>query len=373
MRFASGISYYTLRLANSLAERHTVNVVLLRELLPRFLFPGRSRVGRHKTRLAYDERIRVYDGIDWHLVPSLIGAQRFIAEAQPDVIILPWWTSSTAHTELLLQAINRVRPRARLLIEVHETLDPMEHGMLPIRAYSNLAKKLIFRLADGFIAHSEVERQTLIRHEGLRPSDIFVVPHGTYDNFMAGAPPEPIVRNDEVTYLFFGLVRPYKGVSELVRAFDGLPDNVAGRSRLVIAGETWEGYVEPRARAANSRHSDRISFIDRYLPEEEVASLFERAQVAVFPYLRAAQSGAVRVAMAHGLPVVASDVGGLGEACREYDGAILVPPNDVGALTAALVSARHMAGKRFPDPFPWQRSREAYEQVFESLLSPVPA
>ena len=98
-----------------------------------------------------------------------------------------------------------------------------------------------------------------------------------------------------------------------------------------------------------------------------MGDLFARADVAVYPYTRASQSGAVRVAMAHGLPVIASDVGGLGESCREYEGAVMVAPGDVAALTQALASARQLVGRRFADPFPWQRSLAAFESVFASI------
>jgi glycosyltransferase involved in cell wall biosynthesis len=111
--------------------------------------------------------------------------------------------------------------------------------------------------------------------------------------------------------------------------------------------------------------------IPRYLSDREVAAVFARADVAVFPYLRAAQSGAVRVAMAHGMPVVASDVGGLSESCREYAGALLTPPSEPDALAQAMIKARELVGRQFSDPFTWERSIDAYDAVFEAVRGPA--
>src|ERR1017187_6044588 len=63
--FLSAMSYYTLRLTNALADRHTVGAIPMRRLIPTFLYPGRSRVGTTATRLDYDSAIDVFDGIDW--------------------------------------------------------------------------------------------------------------------------------------------------------------------------------------------------------------------------------------------------------------------------------------------------------------------
>jgi glycosyltransferase involved in cell wall biosynthesis len=368
MRFASGVSYYTMRLANSLADRHDVSVLLLRELLPRFLFPGRKRIDRHESPLRFVPSVQVYDGIDWYMAPSLLGATRFLRDARPDVIVMPWWTSAAAHVELALILANAGSVRARLLLEFHELLDPMEQGMLAIRSYSRAVKRFIVSRADGFVTHSAAESAALLEHEPGRRQPVFVVPHGTYDNFVA-APWDGSRPNRDFTYVSFGLVRPYKGLDRLVDAFSGLPRDLALQSRLVIAGETWQDWFEPQRRAAVSAYADRITFVDRYLPDEAVGALFASADAAVYPYVRASQSGALRVALAHGLPVVASDVGGLGEACREYAGAVLVPPDDVPALTNGLEQVRKLAGMHFRDPFPWERTVTAYEAAFEAVVN----
>ena len=64
-RFLSAMSYYTLRLTNALAGRFAVAFIPMRQLIPTFLYPGRSRVGSVTTRLEYDSAVKVLNGIDW--------------------------------------------------------------------------------------------------------------------------------------------------------------------------------------------------------------------------------------------------------------------------------------------------------------------
>ena len=73
-RFTSGISYYTCRFANTLADYHQVSVIQIRQLLPRCSYPGRQRVGQARTRMKSGDEVEVYDGVDWWWGYSLIGA-----------------------------------------------------------------------------------------------------------------------------------------------------------------------------------------------------------------------------------------------------------------------------------------------------------
>jgi len=97
-RFQSGISTYTIRIANALQEAgHDVSVVLFRKLLPRFLFPGRKRVGDSLSGLAFAPGIDVFDGMDYNNPLTWRKAGRFLRARQPEVVLLQWWTASAAH------------------------------------------------------------------------------------------------------------------------------------------------------------------------------------------------------------------------------------------------------------------------------------
>src|SRR5690349_8158666 len=97
-QFTSGISYYTCRLSNSLATEHTVAAVLMRALVPKQVYPGRSRVGVPvNSGLDYAPGIPVYDGVDWYWGRSLLNALAFMREFRPQVVVFQWWTGAVLH------------------------------------------------------------------------------------------------------------------------------------------------------------------------------------------------------------------------------------------------------------------------------------
>src|SRR5438874_13656224 len=95
--FLSGISYYTLHLVNTLARSHKVSVILMRRLLPKRLYPGWKRVGANLTRLEYDARVRVFDGVDWYWLPSMLRSLVFLIRERPDVVVFQWWSGTVLH------------------------------------------------------------------------------------------------------------------------------------------------------------------------------------------------------------------------------------------------------------------------------------
>ncbi|HEY3607421.1 MAG TPA: glycosyltransferase [Pseudonocardiaceae bacterium] len=354
-RFTSGISYYTCRLSGALADRATASAILMRRLLPRMFYPGRARVGRPLARLAYDDRVRVFDGVDWFWLPSIVRAIRWLRRERPEVVVFQWWTGTVVHSYRLLAAVARAAG-ARVVIEFHEVQDTGELRVPLARAYTDRALAGLLRQAAGFIVHSGHDRDALAAAYDLTGRPVTVVGHGPFDQHRA----QRVAGADGVCrLLFFGTIRPYKGLEHLVAAFDRLTNaEVAGYS-LTVVGETWEGWTAPLELIAASRHRDRITLVNRYVSDDEVTDCFARADVVVLPYLRSSASGPLHIAMSNGLPVVVTPVGGLAEAVADYPGALTVPPADVPALTDALRAAGKLAGGVYADPHSWQPNVDA--------------
>jgi glycosyltransferase involved in cell wall biosynthesis len=163
--------------------------------------------------------------------------------------------------------------------------------------------------------------------------------------------------------LYFGVIRQYKGLDELIEAFSALPRPVAERLVLTIVGETWEGHTAPLERLAASPHRDRVRLVNRYVTDAEAAHVFAEADVVVLPYRRASASGPLHIAMAEGLPVIVSDVPALVAAIGTYEGAELVPVGDVAALSGAVARAADRPRRRFAPSGDWRRTVEAYQAL----------
>ena len=379
--FASGLSAYTYRLSSAVAEVAPTSVVLLRRLVPRWVYPGKARVGHDLGHPAYDG-IDTFDGIDWYWGATIVRALRFMRAQRPDVVVLQWWTIATLHTYLVLALACRLA-KVPVVLEFHEVQDPGESAHRLAAAANRLALPLLSRLASGAMVHSGHDEDLVRRAVDLGSMPTAVVPLGPFDYRVSAAasPTNPAVTVPPTAFdlapgaaapaaagdapratrlLFFGLIRPYKGLEDLVEAFSGLSADEAAGFELAVMGETWEGWTAPAEAIASSPHRDRITFENRYVADDEVAHAFARADALVLPYRRASASGPLNIALAAGLPVIMYDVPQLVETVGGYPGAVVVPGDDVAALRDAIRGAHRFRGLRFDPPGSWQEIADRY-------------
>jgi glycosyltransferase involved in cell wall biosynthesis len=166
--------------------------------------------------------------------------------------------------------------------------------------------------------------------------------------------------------LFFGLIRPYKGLEDLVAAFGALPREAASDMTLTVVGETWEGWAAPLRSLADSPHADRVRVVNRYVTDSEAAFVFAEADVLVLPYRRASSSGPLHIAMSHGLKVIMYDLPALREAAQDYEGVEFVASADVDALREALARVASHPREHFAPVGSWKRTVEAYRCLVEA-------
>jgi glycosyltransferase involved in cell wall biosynthesis len=361
-RFLSGISYYTCRLSNALSTRYEVGTILLRQLLPTRLYPGRARVGQRLNELDYDDDVRVFDGIDWWAVPSLVRAVRFLREFRPEVLVLQWWTGAVLHSYLVLCLAARLAG-IKVVVEFHEVQDTGEARHRWASLYCRKLIRPLLRRTDGVVVHSRFDRVALRQTYDLGGVPDEIALHGPFDHHAVPAPRTHSADPSGCRLLFFGTIRPYKGLEDLIEAFGSLPSHY----RLTVVGETWEGWTRPAEMIAASPAADRITFVNRYVTDAEVDGYFAGADVVVLPYRRSSASGPLHIAMSHGLPVVVTAVGGLVEAAESYSGTVFAPAGSPSALAAAIGEAAGKAGRRHTDPSSWEESVAAFSRLFERI------
>ncbi|HET7054114.1 MAG TPA: glycosyltransferase family 4 protein [Solirubrobacterales bacterium] len=239
--------------------------------------------------------------------------------ADADVLHYQWLTVPALDALLLPPR----RPRA---MTAHYVLPPQ-----PSRPQLTAARRA-FGAMDAVIAHSEHGARRLREVVGLAAERVHVIHHGAFD-YLTRLPderplPSELEGAEGPVILFFGLLRPYKGIDTLLEAFrriDGAELWVAGNPRMD---------VEPLRRLAEEARG-RVRFLTRFVEDVEIPAMMRRADVVVLPYRDAEQSGVLYAALAFGKPLVLSAVGGFPEVA-EQGAARLVPPEDPAALAAAL-------------------------------------
>src|ERR1700677_3316944 len=243
VRFYSGISVYTNRLSHALSSTLETRVILLRRLVPKFLFPGKMRVGKTDSVLEYAS-LEAYDGIDWFWLPSILPPVRRLLTSRT-CLVLQWWSASTLHTYLLLALRARLRG-STVVIEFHEVQDPAEEAIPLLSLYARLFVPLLIRLSQGAVVHSSSAFNLLNDRYDIEQLDVEIIPHGPYDHYIASTGADDSFSGSSAfRILFFGLIRPYKGTEDLVEAFSGLRESEAESMELIVAGETWENWRLP--------------------------------------------------------------------------------------------------------------------------------
>ena len=365
-RFLSGITYYTYSLIQALSDAgHQCSAVFIRKLVPVRLYPGRARVGSALTELRLPPDVPGFDGVDWYWGRSLVRAIAFLRRERPQVLVLQWWTGAVLHTYLVLAVVARLRG-ARVIVEFHEAQDVGEARLPFVSRYMDLLGRSLLRLTAAQLVHSEFDRGLVENRYGVKES-VTLVPHAGYD-YLPSRPPRRDAPAGVINLLYFGVIRPFKGVEDLVAALD-LLGSVSSRFWLTLVGETWEGWELPNRLVTHSRQRDRITFVNRYVTDDEAAGYFAGADIVVLPYHRSSSSGPLQIAMAGGLPLVATRVGGLIEATAHYPGAVLAEPSDPVSLADGILRAAELVGRRFEGVSTWYDTARTYTELFDAVLS----
>lgn len=254
---------------------------------------------------------------------SYIGQGKFrrlaaqIRALRPDVLLYPMFFTWNPFVQHFLSDIP-------CIVYVH---DPLPHPGLFDRVYEKM-EGVAIRQATRCVLLSQAFIPDLVRR-GVPQERINVIPHGGLDYYQrlaqttAAQPASP-------TILFFGRITPYKGLEVLLRAVPMVRQRVPA-ARLLIVGE---GDLSPYAGLL--RGLPDVEVVNRWVGEAEIAAFFQRASVVALPYTSATQSGVLPIAAAFGLPVVATQTGGLPEQFTASESGLIVPPRDVVALAQAL-------------------------------------
>jgi glycosyltransferase involved in cell wall biosynthesis len=253
---------------------------------------------------------------------------------------------------------------------------------------NRLTLKIQYRLANHIFVHTEKMKSELLEDFGIRERAVTVIPFGI-NNSVPDTDLTPAqaklrlgIRDDERTILFFGNIGPYKGVDFLVTAFQQI---VARNTayRLIIAGKPRGGserYLEAIQQTI-SRDTHRGRVIQRigYIPDEETELYFKAADVLALPYTQVSQSGVLFLGYSFGLPVIAADVGSLGEEVVEGRTGFLCRPCDPVELAntietyfesdlfKALASRRQEIRAYANERHSWDAVGETTRRIYEEL------
>lgn len=291
-------------------------------------------------------------------VPDMLRFRRVAAAA--DVVHLQWLTVPVLDVHLL--------PDRPLVLTAHDLL-PREPRPGQVRA-----QRALFDRVDAIVVHSRYGRRELVQRLGVPEAKVSVIPHGAFEH-VAAAPRAALpaelagADHDRPVVLFVGLLRPYKGLDTLLRAWRRVHE-----AELWIVGRPMMDLAPLRALSGPG-----VRWVPRFVAEGEIGALLERADVVVLPYARTErfdQSGVLATALAFGKPAVVTDIGGFSE-LAEAGAVRLVAPDDPESLGAALaelvadpggrerLGAAALAAAR--GPYSWERAARQTLELYERI------
>jgi glycosyltransferase involved in cell wall biosynthesis len=242
------------------------------------------------------------------------------------------------------------------------------------RFFDNAFTNYFLKQNSGFVAMSDKVKNDLL---SLSPHAKYIKKeHPLYDHFgqkidRTEARQKLKLFPNKKTLLFFGFIRDYKGLDVLIKAFDLLDDSY----QLVIAGETYGSFDKYQQLIDSIKKRNQVFVFNDYISDNEVPLFFSAADVCVLPYKSATQSGITSIAYHFGLPLIATDVGGLKESIRHLQTGLIVDRCEPEAIASVIKEyfGRQLAGilltgiEKLKEELSWKKFADCILEFAETL------
>lgn len=301
-----GLATYNERLAKAFQQQgHEVTIYTFCLQYPGFLFPGKTQYSDEPPPkdLKIEVLVNSINPFNW------IKVGRAIKKSRPDLVIIKYWLPFMAPCLGTIARIARGNGHTKV-ISIIDNIIPHEK-----RIGDNLFSKYFVKSCDAFIAMSRSVIDDMKKFDDKKPT--VYCPHPLYDNFGAIISKEEAKKklNLELNtnyLLFFGIIRPYKGLDMLLEAFydERLRKHPL---KLIIAGEYYQDPQPILDLIEKYELSDHIISVNKFIPDQDVAAYFCASDIVVQPYKSATQSGITQIAYHFNKPMIVTNVGGLPE------------------------------------------------------------
>lgn len=302
-----GMSQYIKSLLAPLSEITPIYFIGFKSLYPNWLYPGGTLDNSQKTLQTSQVTIRnllnYYNPLRW--LWAGLSVQGKVVHAQ-------WWSYVLAPTYLVVLFVAKYIRRKKIIITVHNVIPHEEGG---VKYWLHIS---VYFLADHFIVHTEEMRDQMIALRQSYNKKISVIPFGLFtvpqtDMTVEEARTRLKIPPHVRTVLFFGTIRPYKGLEDLLQAVAELRDDKID-VWLVIAGAAWNSWKQYDKLINQLRLQHSVIACPNFIPENEIEIFFKAADIVVLPYRKfQAQSGAASLAQFFKKPMVVADLSGLRE------------------------------------------------------------
>ena len=358
--YRGGLAVYNERLAREFAtEGNDVTIYTFTLQYPSFLFPGKTQYSTEPapSDLKIVRSLNSINPLSWGKTGRAIRA------LQPDILIIKFWLPFMAPC---LGRVARIVKRGgkTKVVSILDNIIPHEH-----RPGDRLFGRYFTRSVDGFVAMSDSVLEDLNQFDTVKPR-VFCR-HPLYDNFGAKASREEALKflglDPKQRYmLFFGLIRDYKGLDLLLKAYSDSRFRKMN-VKLIVAGEFYSGSEKYFEMEKELGLEGMIVWKSDFVPDSEVRYCFGAADIIVQPYKSATQSGVTQIAYHFEKPMLVTNVGGLAEIVPDGKVGYVVEPDSAQIADALVDFFENSRQEQFTEGILTEKKQYAWSNMTRSV------
>lgn len=365
--YRGGNALFVAHLYEALSKTFDVEVINFTRLYPQLLFPGTRQEDVSKVPIKVHTSTRLIDSINPF---SWFKTINYISSLNPDLIAFIWYQPFFGFSVGTIARVLHRKFEKRILFITENIIS--HESMF----YDKILTMYSLKSADKFLVLSDVVEKgikQLFPEKNIFRSSLPIYDCYGFDSSLSksDARKKIGIEDDKKVLLFFGYIRPYKGLMHLINAMPVLLREDE-KYFLLIVGEFYEGKDKYFERIKELNLNSNVLIIDEFVPNEEVGIYYSASDVVVLPYNSATQSGILNIAYGFKKPVVVTNVGGLPELVEDGKTGFIVEPQNPQALAEGIKNFFNASNfedfSKNIETFIRKNSFMSIERVFEDIL-----
>ncbi len=330
--YRGGIAHNSAIIAQSvISSGNEISILSFQRQYPKWLYPGQTDRDNSsfplKTKAEYV--LDPFSPISWKKTADIALSR------QPDLVLLQWWTFFWGIPFAYITRYIDSRG-VRIAYSIHNVTSHERYAL------DRFFTRISLSPAKFFLVYSESEKQKLLqlfpkKHLVLTKLPIYAFT-GSENLQKKTARKSLNVPLSEIVLLFFGFIRPYKGLDLLLEALSKLRGKGI-TPYLAIVGEFWSDKRLYQDMIIRYDLQNQIRIEDRYVPNEEADLWFRAADVLIAPYTKGVtQSAVASLALGYGIPMIVTKQVAEGLQGSIDEGIYTIPPDDAEALALEILN-----------------------------------
>lgn len=358
--YRGGIALFNERLAREFQKENDEVITYTFTLqYPSFLFPGKTQYSEEPAPqdMTIVRKVSSVNPFNW------IKVGRELKKMAPDLIVIGFWLPFMAPCLGTIARIARKNGKTKVVSVVHNIV-PHEH-----RIGDKMFATYFCNSVDGFVAMSDSVLNDLTLFDSVKPR-VFCR-HPLYDNFGKQVDREEALSElgldtNNRYMLFFGLIRDYKGLDIMLKAYADSRLRKMG-VKLIVAGEFYNNAEKYFELEKELGLEGEVIWHREFVPDSKVRYYFGAADIIVQPYKSATQSGVTQIAYHFEKPMIVTNVGGLAEIVPNGKAGYVVEPDEKEIADAIVDFFGNNRQDEFKEGLLFEKRKYAWSNMTKSV------